>query len=215
MPPYAWASASSSIYRLVSSAPHSITLCLQRMRDGDSAAAGELLPLVYDELRAIAGQMMRAGRPGHTLQPTALVHEAWLKIDRAAGGGGELRDREHFLAVAATAMRQVLVNHARERRAQKRGGDVARVPLDDHLDIVESKAGSLVELDDVLQRFAHSHPRAARVVELRVFGGLSIEAAARTLGVADSTISEDWRFARVWLARELPESAMGRGYGAS
>ena len=204
MPPYAWASASSSIYRLVSSAPHSITLCLQRMRDGDPAAAGDLLPLVYEELRAIAGQMMRAGRPGHTLQPTALVHEAWLKIDRAAGGGGQLRDRQHFMAVAATAMRQILVNHARDRRAQKRGGDVVRVPLDDHLDIVESKAGSLVELDDVLQRFAQRHARAAKVVELRVFGGLSIEAAARMLGVAESTISEDWRFARVWLARELP-----------
>jgi RNA polymerase sigma factor (TIGR02999 family) len=133
------------------------------------------LPLVYDELRAMAGQMMRAGRPGHTLQPTALVHEAWLKIDRAAGGGGELRDRQHFLAVAATAMRQILVNHARDRRAQKRGGDVVRVPLDDHLDIVESKAGSVVELDDVLQRFAQGHARAAKVVELRVFGGLSIE----------------------------------------
>jgi len=198
------------MFRLVSSAPHSITLCLQRMRDGDPAAAGELLPLVYDELRAIAGQMMRAGRPGHTLQPTALVHEAWLKIDRAAGGGGELRDREHFLAVAATAMRQVLVNHARDRRAQKRGGDVVRVPLDDHLDIVEKKAGNVVELDDVLQRLAASHPRAAKVVELRVFGGLTIEEAARAIGVADSTLSEEWRFARVWLARELPGHSGGQ-----
>jgi len=197
--------------RLVTPAPHSITVCLQRMRDGDPAAASDLLPLVYDELRAMAGQMMRAGRPGHTLQPTALVHEAWLKIDRAAGGGGELRDRQHFLAVAATAMRQILVNHARDRRAQKRGGDAVRVPLDEHLDIVESKAGSVVELDDVLQRFAQSHARAAKVVELRVFGGLSIEDAARTLGVAESTVSEDWRFARVWLARELPG---GRKSGA-
>ncbi|MBL8725138.1 MAG: sigma-70 family RNA polymerase sigma factor [Planctomycetes bacterium] len=179
------------------------------MRDGDPAAAADLLPLVYEQLRAIAGQMMRGGRPGHTLQPTALVHEAWLKIDRAVGGGSHLRDREHFLAVAATAMRQVLVNHARERRAQKRGGDAVRVPLDDHLDVVESKAGSVVELDDVLQRFAQSHARAAQVVELRVFGGLSIEAAARTLGVAESTISEDWRFARVWLARELPGGGKG------
>lgn len=186
-----------------------ITLYLQRMRDGDPAAAGELLPLVYDELRSIAGQMMRAGRPGHTLQPTALVHEAWLKIDKASGGGAELRDREHFLAVAATAMRQVLVNHARDRRAQKRGGDAVRVPLDDHLDRIESKAGNVVELDDVLQRLAASHPRAAKVVELRVFGGLSIEETARAIGVADSTVSEEWRFARVWLARELPGRSLG------
>jgi RNA polymerase sigma factor (TIGR02999 family) len=99
--------------------------------------------------------------------------------NRAAGGGGELCDRQHFLAVAATAMRQILVNHARDRRAQKRGGDAVRVPLDDQLDIVESKAGSVVELDDVLQRLAQGHARAAKVVELRVFGGLSIEAAGR------------------------------------
>lgn len=189
--------------------PQRITLYLQRMRDGDQAAAGELLPLVYDELRSIASQMMRAGKPGHTLQPTALVHEAWLKIDKASGGGVELRDRGHFLAVAAVAMRQVLVNHARDRRAQKRGGDVVRVALDDHLDIVESKAGSVVELDDVLQRFAANHPRAAKIVELRVFGGLTIEETAHALGIADSTVSEDWRFARVWLARELPGHATG------
>lgn len=180
-----------------------ITVYLQRMVDGDPAAAGELLPHVYEELRAIAGQMMRAGRPGHTLQPTALVHEAWLKIDRAAGGGLDLRNRHHFLAVAATAMRQVLVNHARDRRAQKRGDGVVRVPLDDHLDAVERKAGSLVELDDVLQRLAASRPRAARIVELRVFGGLTLEETARALDIAESTVSEDWRFARVWLAREL------------
>jgi RNA polymerase sigma factor (TIGR02999 family) len=185
-----------------------ITLYLRRMRDGDAAAAGELLPLVYDELRAIAGQMMRSGRPGHTLQATALVHEAWLKIDRAADGI-ELRDRHHFLAVAATAMRQVLVNHARDRRAQKRGGDAVRVPLDDHLDAVERKAGSLVELDDVLQRFAAVRPRAARIVELRVFAGMTIEETALALGVSDSTVSEEWRFARVWLARELPGRPAG------
>lgn len=188
-----------------------ITICLQRMRDGDAAAAGELLPLVYEDLRAIAGQMMRAGRPGHTLQPTALVHEAWLKIDRAAEGGSAPRDREHFLAVAATAMRQVLVNHARDRRAHKRGGDAVRVPLDDHVDVVESKAGNLVELDDVLHRFAATHPRAAKVVDLRVFAGMSIEATAHTLGIAESTVSEDWRFARVWLARELPGRSLGHG----
>ena len=185
-----------------------ITVYLQRMRGGDPRAAGELLPLVYEELRAMAGQMMRAERPGHTLQPTALVHEAWLKIDRAADGGIDVRDRQHFLAVAATAMRQVLVNHARDRRAQKRGGDAVRVPLDEHLDMLENRAGNLVELDDVLQQFAHAHPRPAQVVELRVFGGLTIEEAARVLGVADSTISEDWRFARVWLARRLPGRAI-------
>lgn len=189
--------------------PHPITLYLRRMRDGDPSAAGQLLPLVYEELRSLAGKMMRAGRPGHTLQPTALVHEAWLKLDQAAGGGGELRDRGHFMAVAATAMRQVLVNHARDRRAQKRGGDVVRVPLDDHLDVVEKKAGSVVELDDVLQRFAQGHARAAQVVELRVFGGMTIAEAAQALGVAESTVSEDWRFARVWLARELPGRAEG------
>ncbi|MBK8976806.1 MAG: sigma-70 family RNA polymerase sigma factor [Planctomycetes bacterium] len=180
-----------------------ITAYLLRLRDGDAAAAGEMLPLVYEELRQIAGQLLRAGMPGHTLQPTALVHEAWLKIQRAVGGGAGFNDRVHFLAVAARAMRQVLVNHARDRRARKRGGDAQRVPLDECLDVVERQTGDLVALHDTLERLAQDDERQARIVELRVFGGLTIEEVAAALGVAPTTVKADWRFARAWLQRTL------------
>ncbi|MCC6786082.1 MAG: RNA polymerase subunit sigma-70 [Planctomycetes bacterium] len=177
------------------------------MREGDASAAHEMLPLVYDELRRIAGQILRPGQGPSTLQPTALVHEAWLKLSKAAEGGAQLNDRCHFLAVAARAMRQVLVNHARDRKAQKRGGGAARVPLDDYLGVLEAKTGSVVELDDLLMRFAADFPRPAQVVELRVFGGLTLDEAAAALGIAASTVSEDWRFARAWLMRALPGAA--------
>ena len=179
-----------------------ITMYLQRMRDGDGAAADQLLPLVYTELRAIAGQFLGSQR-GHTLQPTALVHEAWLKIQKAQDGGASFADRRHFLAVAAKAMRQVLVNHARDRKAQKRGGGATKLPLDECLDAVEQASGNVVALADVLDRFASSHPRAAQVVEMRVFGGFTVEEVAEALDVAATTVKEDWRFARAWLQKAL------------
>jgi RNA polymerase sigma factor (TIGR02999 family) len=183
-----------------------ITLYLRRMRDGDAAAADEMLPLLYDDLRGLAGRFLRGGA-GHTLQPTALVHEAWIKIDRALDRGAEIRDRRHFLAVASQAMRQVLVNHARDRRAQKRGGGAARVPLDDCVDLIEARTGDLADLDDLLQRFATEHPRPARIVEMRVFGGMTVEEVAEVLDLSPTTVKADWRFGRAWLRSALPPDA--------
>ncbi|MBK8100994.1 MAG: sigma-70 family RNA polymerase sigma factor [Planctomycetes bacterium] len=184
-----------------------ITVWLQRLRNGDAAAADQLLPMLYEELRDLAAHLMRGDRPGHTLQPTALVHEAWLKLERALGNGADVRDRQHFLAVATKAMRQVLINHARDRRSQKRGGGAARLPLDDCLDAVEAAVGDVVEIDDLLARLAVEHPRPAQVVEMRVFGGLLVEEVAAALQLAESTVKADWRFARAWLqqAMQLPE----------
>lgn len=188
---------------------HSITLCLQRLRAGDGKAADEMLPLLCDQLRALAGRLMRGDRPDHTLQPTALVHEAWLKVARSLEGGASPRDREHFLAIATTAMRQVLVNHARDRRRHKRGGGAARVGLDDIVDVIEATTGDVVAWNDLLERFAAEHPRPARIVELRVFGGLLVEEVASSLDVAESTVKADWRFARAWLQRHLTEAGDG------
>lgn len=187
------------------SEPHAITLCLMRLRSGDQEAMHEMLPLVYTELRALAGHLMRRDRPDHTLQPTALVHEAWLKVAKALDGGGGPRDRQHFLAVATKAMRQVLVNHARDRSAQKRGDGRGRVALDDVVDAIEATTGDVVAWSDLLDRLAAEHPRPAQIVELRVFGGLLVEEVAEALDLATSTVKADWRFARAWLQSRLPQ----------
>jgi RNA polymerase sigma factor (TIGR02999 family) len=181
-----------------------VTMFLQRMQNGDPAAAHELLPIVYGELRSIAGRLLREGRPGHTLQPTALVHEAWLKMAHAvAGGGGGYQGRVHFLAVAARAMRQVLIAHARERSAQKRGSGGAKLPLDHCLELLEAETGDVVVFDETMARLAAESARAAQVVEMRVFGGMTIEEVAEALGVGLTAVKADWRFARVWLQREM------------
>lgn len=182
---------------------HAITLCLQRLRRGERGAANEMLPLVYDELRALAGRLMRGDRPDHTLQPTALVHEAWLKVARSLDGGGVPNDRQHFLAVATKAMRQVLVNHARDRKAQKRGDGAVRVPLDSVVEAIEATTGDVAAMDDVLDRLAVDHPRPAQIVEMRVFGGMLVEEVAQALDLAPSTVKADWRFARAWLQRQF------------
>ncbi|MBL8899173.1 MAG: sigma-70 family RNA polymerase sigma factor [Planctomycetes bacterium] len=178
-----------------------VTLCLERLRAGDARAGEELLPLVYEELRGMAARLLQ--ERAHTLQATALVHEAWLKLARREGGEASWESRAHFVAVAAKAMRHVLVNHARDRRAKKRGGDAAKLTLDECLGLVEQDTGDLVALDDLLSRLAELDERQARVVELRVFGGLGIEEVAVALGVGQTTVKADWRFARSWLRREL------------
>ncbi|MGE0145617.1 MAG: ECF-type sigma factor [Planctomycetota bacterium] len=183
----------------MSEAQAQITLLLRRLRDGDATAAGSMMSLLYDELRGIAGRLLRPGR-AHTLQPTALVHEAWLKI---RGGDGEYADRVHFLAVAATAMRQVLLNHARDRAAQKRGGDRERLPLDECLDLIAAEAGDVVALDDVLDQLAAAAPRPAKVVEMRVFAGMTVEEVAAALDTTPALVKADWRFARAFLQRKL------------
>lgn len=185
---------------LMTDAPAEITLYLRRLRDGDHAAAASMMPLVYDQLRAIAARVLRPGE-AHTLQPTALVHEAWMKM--LGGAVPDFTDRVHFLAVAATAMRQVLINHARDRRAQKRGGDRQRLPLDECLDVVEAESGDVVALGDLLEQLAAAAPRPAKVVEMRVFGGMTVEEVAAALATTPALVKADWRFARAFLQQKL------------
>ncbi len=187
----------------------SVTALLLAHRDGDQAALERVFPLVYAHLRAVArAQLRRDGRArdgAHTLSTTALVHEAYFKLADAARL--EARDRAHFLAVAARAMRQVLVEYARRHRAAKRGGGVAALDLDESRVAVEERADTLVALDEALGRLAGFSGRLARVVELRFFGGLSEEETAEALGVTDRTVRRDWVKARAWLHAELAAAA--------
>lgn len=178
--------------------PNEITRCLDRLRHGDAEAAADLLPHVYEQLRSIAGRMLRPS-PAHTLQPTALVNEAWLKIARAS----DFTDRTHFLAVAATAMRQVLLNHARDRHAQKRHGGGQRLPIDECLDLVEAETGDVIALNEVLDQLATAAPRPAKVVEMRVFAGMTTDEVATALATTAALVKADWRFARAFLQRKL------------
>jgi RNA polymerase sigma factor (TIGR02999 family) len=185
-------------------APHptqNVTDLLQRFRAGDQAAADTLLPLVYDELHAIARGIFAGQRSDHTLQPTALVHEAWMKL---AGGIGSVEDRRHFFVLSARAMRQVLTDYARGRNRQKRGGGVHQVTLDAALlPATEGPAVDLLVLEESLDRLAMLNERHARVVELRYLGGLTIQETADTLGVSHGTVESDWAMARAWLRSEL------------
>lgn len=177
-----------------------VTRLLHAARDGDHDALGRLLPLVYDELRRIARRQLR-GASGGTLSATVVVHEAFLKL--GGTGGFHVRDRGHFMAVAATAMRQVAIDHARERLAQKRGGGAAHTLLDGHDLPVESRAEELLELDQALTRLAALDTRTARVVELRFFAGLDVDETARALEISTATVKREWRRARAFLYREL------------
>lgn len=190
--------------------PAEITRFLRRLREGDNTAATDAMPIVYELLRGIAGRLLRPGQ-APTLQPTALVNEAWLKIVSSASA--EYADRTHFLAIAATAMRQVLLNHARDRRTQKRGGDVGRVPLDECLDLIEAESGDVVELSEVLEQLAAAAPRPARVVEMRVFAGMTIEEVATALATTPALVKADWRFARTLLQQKLRPQNPGAGSG--
>ncbi len=184
-----------------------VTQVLNSIDAGDPQAAGELLPLVYDELRRLAAARMVGERPGQTIQATVLVHEAWLKI----AGNGEQRweNRRHFFAVAAEAMRRILVDHARARRALKRGGGAARLTLLDP-DIAPGDGPDLLDLDQALQRLAALNHRQARIVELRFFAGLDTPEIAHAMGVSERTVKYEWRFARAWLHRELTRAAAPR-----
>jgi RNA polymerase sigma factor (TIGR02999 family) len=177
------------------------TRILADLRGGDTSAAERLLPLVYTELRAMAGGLFRGQRSDHTLQPTALVHEAYVRlVNRTAP---QWEDRRHFCAVAATAMRQILADHARRKRAEKRGGGRARVTLDAAVTPPAESTMDLVALDDALTRLADVDNRKHRVVELRFFGGLTVEDVAAVLEVSKTTIESEWRAARAWLKAEL------------
>jgi len=174
---------------------------LKDMEGGDPSAAARLLPHVYDELRDQAERLFRGRQAGHTLQPTALVHEAYLRlVDQARA---DWKSRAHFIAVAAKAMRQILVDHYRSRKAQKRGGGLRRVTLSGVDVATPPPEVDLLALEEALTRLSGFDERQARVVELRFFGGLSVEEVAEVLGVSKTTVEGEWRSARAWLAREL------------
>jgi len=183
-------------------APSDVTALLRAWSEGDRDALDRLLPAVYQELHRQAERYMRAQPPGHTLQTTALVHEAYLRL--VSREGAEWNGRAHFFGVAAKAMRSILVDHARARGRAKRGGGAAPVTL---TEIEDSGGGGraldVIELDDALARLAELDPRKGSLVELRYFAGLGIEEAAETLGVSPATAKREWRLARAWLQREL------------
>lgn len=183
--------------------PDDATQVLTELGRGDASAAQRLLPLVYDELRALAGGYLRRQPANHTLQPTALVHEAFVRlVDQTSV---EWNDRAHFFAVAATAMRQILTDHARRRRAAKRGGNLQRVTLDAAVTPRAEAQIDLVALDDALSQLVALDERKHRVVVMRFFGGLAVEDVARVLGVSKTTVESDWRAARAWLSVRLTE----------
>ena len=184
-----------------------ITQLLVAARRGESAVIDRLLPLVYPELHAVAHRQLRHQRPGQTLNTTALVHEAYLKlVDQTRA---DYQDRGHFLAVAAVAMRHILVDYARRRAAKKRGGDEQQVTLDDARLGVDARAFEILALDQALTSLAHVDERLSRLVELRFFGGLSVEETALALKVSERTVKRDWRKARAFLYRALSAPAAG------
>jgi RNA polymerase sigma factor (TIGR02999 family) len=183
------------------SSPGEITQLLVELRGGNPDAEAKLIPLVYEQLHRLAAHYMRHQRPDHTLQPTALVNEAYLRL--AAQPETSWQDRAHFFGVAARLMRQILVEHARAQQAEKRGGLVQKFSLDEALEFSPERSRELIALDDALENLAQLSPRQSRVVELRFFGGLSVEETAEALGTSPRTVKRDWQVARAWLHGEL------------
>ena len=181
--------------------PGAVTQLLAKVGAGNQAAFDEVFPLVYAELRRIAAREMRREKPGRTLQTTALVHEAYLRLLKDASLSFE--NRAHFLGIAAHAMREILIEHARARSARKRGGGAVRLTLDDLVAPVPALSIDVLALDEALQRLAGLDQRHARVVELRYFGGLSVEETAVALELSPATVKRAWTIARAWLYREL------------
>jgi len=178
-----------------------VTRLIEAAQEGDRQAAADLLPLVYDELRKLAAARMAAEAPGHTLDATALVHEAYVCLV----GNHHFADRSHFFRVAAEAMRRILIDHARQKRRIRHGGDRKRVPLSDVEVAAEAAAEELLALDEALDRFADRDPVKAELVKLRYFVGLSEEEAAAALGISRATASGYWTYARAWLINALDE----------
>jgi RNA polymerase sigma factor (TIGR02999 family) len=175
-------------------------------RNGDKRALEELLPAVYDHLHRLAENYMRREKSGHTLQPTALVNEAFVRL--VGGAEVDWKDRAHFFAVAATVMRRILVDHAKAKRADKRGGGGVHVAFDEAIHRGSTDAGGddVLALDGALDRLAQVEPRWAKVVELRYFAGLEIEAIAEALSISPATVKRDWNAAKLWLFQELDET---------
>lgn len=180
-----------------------VTQMLHDWSNGDREAIDKLIPVVYRELRRQAVRYLRRERPGHTLQPTALIHEAYLRlIDQRSV---QWQNRAHFFAISAQLMRRILVNHARDRQAAKRGGSDIKLPLEEAMIASEGKEVDLVALDEALERLATIDPQQSRVVELKFFSGLSVEETAEVLGVSPRTDKRDWNVAKAWLRREIGE----------
>lgn len=174
---------------------------------GDQEAMAKLLPLVYDELRRLAASYLRRERPGHTLQPTALVHEAYFRlVDQKKANW---QNRAHFFGIAAQIMRRVLIDHARSHLYAKRGGGAQRLPLDEAIGLPEGQRDvEIVALDKALNKLELLDPRQGRIVELRYFGGLSIEATAEVLGISPATVKREWGVARAWLHRQISKGEL-------
>jgi RNA polymerase sigma-70 factor, ECF subfamily len=177
-----------------------ITQLLNAMKHGDANAADRLLPLIYGELHRLAKSYMRRERPEHTLQATALINEAYLRLVQH---GADWNNREHFIGAAAQVMRRVLVDYARSHRAQCRAGNLKKVELNEELAISPERLDEVTALDEALKRLAEENPRQAQVVELRYFGGLSVEEIAAHLGIAPRSVKRDWSLAKIWLFKEL------------
>jgi RNA polymerase sigma factor (TIGR02999 family) len=183
------------------SAPPTITQLLVEWSEGDRAALDQLMPLVYDELRRLARSYLRRERPDHTLQATALVHEAYMRlVDQHSVSW---QNRAHFFGIASQMMRRILVNHALARETAKRGGDAERLPLDTAIVVDAKREINLIALDDALKELETADARQGRIVELRFFGGLSIEETAEVLKLSPATIKREWSTAKLWLRRQI------------
>ncbi len=193
----------TGVARVAEAPSQSVSELLVKWQAGDQQALQVLIPLVYSELRRIAQYHLRQERPDHTLQSTALVHEAYLRLMKQ--GPAEIENRPHFLAVASRLMRQILVDHARGHRAAKRGGGL-KLELNDAIGAQKPQNMDLVALDDALNELAKLDPQQTRIVELRFFGGLSIEETAEIVGVSPTTVKREWATARAWLRREVQKA---------
>lgn len=178
-----------------------ITRILKRLDGEDRDAVANVLPLVYDELYRMATSQMVRERNDHTLQPTALVHEAYVRL--ASRKDARFNDRRHFYRTAAMVMRSILINHARDRKRLKRGGGAQKLPLDEAMAAFEERAVDLIALDEALTKLGEIDPRQSEMIELRFFGGLTIAETAEVLGVSERTVQADWALARAWLLREV------------
>jgi len=186
---------------MTQSSTHDVTELLIEWSNGDKAALDKLMPLIHEELRRLAHHYMSHERPGHTLQTTALVNEAYLRLVNRKGV--HWQNRAHFFAIAATLMRSLLVDHARSHAYAKRGGDARKITIDEAMIVSQERAAEVVALDDVLKQLANFDPQQSRIVELRFFGGLTIDETAEVLGLSPATIKREWSTARAWLYREL------------
>lgn len=190
-------------------APSEVTRMLDAIAQGDSHAARDLLPIVYDQLRALARAQMAHERAGMTLQPTALVHEAYLRL--VGGADVKWNSRGHFFGAAAQAMRRILVEAARTRKQLKRGGGRSRIELDDGMAVFDPKDIDYEELDKVLTRLEAQDARKGQVVMLRYFAGLGVQETADALGISPATVKNDWAYARAWLFKELSKGELSKG----